>query len=372
MNARSVPFYKPEFLPEHRRATGEAIEQILASGQLMMGPYKDKFEAQFRTLTGCPHAISLNSATTGLQIALQYYGVQQREVLVPAAAFLTDASAVKFAGGEPVLVDVNEQTLALDLEDLERKRTARTKGIIWVHLTGYISPDYNAIRTFAKEHNLFLIEDASHAHGAEIDGHNAGSLGDVGVFSFYPTKVVTAGTGGMLTTADAKLASYAEEMRMFGKDAKGTIVHLGNDWFLDEIRACVGYHHALDLPRQLSRRREIAARYTAHLRSRDGFRCLDISGTHRPSWYHFCVVLDGGLPRHEICKALSEADGIATKQIYRPLHHEQVFRHLDDGTLKSTERILDRAIAFPLYVGMSDEDVDYVAERVLARVNERV
>lgn len=372
MTKRQVPFYRPEFPEAQRRAAALAIEKILGSGQLMMGPYKDKLEEQFRAIAGTSHAVSLNSATTGLQIALQHFGVKDREVLVPAGAFLTDASAVMFAGGRPVLVDINPATLALDLEDLGCKVTSNTRGIIWVHLTGLISADWRHIQEFARSRGLFLIEDASHAHGASIEGRSAGSLGDAGIFSFYPTKVVTAGTGGMLTTNDPDLARFAEEMRMFGKDSKGEIVHLGNDWFLDEIRACVGYHHALDLARQLARRRELAARYMKTLANQRGLTLFCVPASSLPSWYHFCVVLDDGLNRAELSRELAAKDGIASKPIYRPLHHEAVFKGLADPSLNKTEHILDKALALPMFAGMSDDEVDYVCERLIARVRELV
>jgi len=368
MTLRTIPFYKPEFSKEQRQLITQSIDEILESGRLMMGPWKDRFEAQFRDISGCSEAVSLNSATTALQIALEYFGAKGCDVLVPAGAFLTDVSSVVFAGGNPILVDIRADTLSFDFDDLEQKLTPRSKGIIWVHLTGQISSDHERLIAFARTHNLFVIEDAAHAHGASIDGKAAGSLGDVGVFSFYPTKIVTAGTGGMLTTCDGKLAEFARQMRMFGKDDKGEILHLGNDWFLDEIRACVGTHHTAELENQLARRRQIAGRYNDNFTSTCGFNVFNVPQGHLPAWYHYFVMLDDHVDRKLISKQLADEDGIATKPIYRPLHHEKVFCHLDDGSLKQTEQVLDRALCLPLYVGLSDDDVDYVSDRLVERI----
>lgn len=366
---RSVPFYRPYFPAEKRRRIAQGIDAVLASGQLMMGPWKDRFEGAFAKMCGTRHAVSLNSATTGLQISLQHYGAADHDVLVPAGSFVTDVSAVMMTGARPVLVDLNPDTLALDLADLERKLTPRTKGIIWVHLTGIISHEYAAIQAFARDRGLFLIEDAAHAHGAEIDGRPAGSLGDVGVFSFYPTKVVTAGTGGMLTSDDDELAAYARSMRLFGKDEQtGDIVRPGNDWFLDEIRACVGVHQVEDLDDQLARRRAIAERYTHALTNQPGLHTLPLAPGNRPAWYHYTVFVDDRVDYIALAGRLKADHGIATKRIYKPTHHETLFRHLDTGMLKATEHALDRSLCLPLFVDLTDEEVDYVAEAVIAEV----
>lgn len=366
---RTVPFYRPCFPAEKRQRITAAIDAILTSGQLMMGPWKDRFEGAFAKLCGTKHAVSLNSATTGLQISLQHYGAAEHDVLVPAGSFVTDVSAVMMTGARPVLVDMNPDTLALDLGDLERKLTPRTKGVIWVHLTGVISHEYAAIQAFARDRGLFLIEDAAHAHGAQIDGRAAGSLGDVGVFSFYPTKVVTAGTGGMLTTNDDDLAAYARSMRLFGKDEQtGDIVRPGNDWFLDEIRACVGAHHVEDLDDQLARRRAIAERYTRLLANQPGVRTLPLAPASRPAWYHYTVFVDDRIDYAALAGRLKADHGIATKRIYKPTHHETLFRYLDTGTLRATEHTMDRSLCLPLFVDLTDDEVDYVAAAVIAEM----
>jgi dTDP-4-amino-4,6-dideoxygalactose transaminase len=137
---------------------------------------------------------------------------------------------------------MNPETFSFDLEDLARKLTPNTKGVIWVHMIGIISQEYQKIVNFCRDHELFLIEDCAHAHGAEIDGKMAGTLGDAGCFSFFPTKVLTTGTGGMITTNNAELMVYAKEVRLLGRHIEtGEIVHKSNDWFMDEIRACIGY-----------------------------------------------------------------------------------------------------------------------------------
>ena len=151
--------------------------------------------------------------------------------------------------------------------------------------------------------HLFVIEDAAHAHGAKVDGRPAGSFGDASCFSFYPTKILTSGTGGILLTDDDALAKFAREMRIFGKEAEtGEIIHLGNDWFLDEIRACIAFHHAGELQMQVARRQAIAARYMAALANQPGLRLLDVPAGSEPAWYQFPIFLDDAADREALIK----------------------------------------------------------------------
>jgi dTDP-4-amino-4,6-dideoxygalactose transaminase len=289
--------------------------------------------------------------------------VRDKDVLVPAGSFITDISAVLFAGGRPILVDMNPATLSLDLGDLERKITPNTRALIWVHLTGIIAADHAAILDFARRHNLFLIEDAAHAHGAKVDGRPAGSFGDASCFSFYPTKIVSSGTGGLLLTDDDSLAKFAREMRVFGKEAAtGDIIHLGNDWFLDEVRACIAFHHSGELNSQVARRQVIAADYQKRFANQPGFRLLDVPSGSAPAWYQFPIFLDEKLDRGELVRCLKSKHHIESKGIYKPTHHEKIFRHLDDGTLKNAERTLDRSLCLPMHAGLSDDDIDAVAK----------
>jgi dTDP-4-amino-4,6-dideoxygalactose transaminase len=367
----SIPFTKPYFSAEARREILMAMDNILSSGRLMLGEYTDKLESGFATYIATANAVTTNTCTTALQICMMHYDVRGYEVLVPSAGFITDVSVVKWAGGTPVLVDTDPATLSFDLDDLKRKLTPRTKGIIWVHLTGLISPAWREIVAFAREHGLFLIEDCAHAHGASVNGNKAGALGDVGCFSFYPTKVMTTGTGGILTTNDPALAASAREIRNFGrKGGVGNVVREGNDWFLDEIRACLGYFQLRDLDSGLARRREIADLYGRRLSGLPGLRFLKIPKDHLPAWYHYTVFVHASIDYERLANALKEKHGIPTKPIYLPLHQELIFRDLDDGSLRQTEKALNRSLCLPLYVEMQDAQVECVVAALTSELGE--
>jgi dTDP-4-amino-4,6-dideoxygalactose transaminase len=276
---------------------------------------------------------------------------------------------VKWAEGSPVLVDTDPLTLSFDLADLRRKISPETKGIIWVHLTGLVSPAWREVVSIAREHNLFLIEDCAHAPGASVGGVKAGAIGDVGCFSFYPTKVMTTGTGGMITTNDAALANSARELRLFGrKDGTGRVIREGNDWFLDEIRACLGYFQLRELESCLKRRRQIASLYDKLLSGVSGIRLLQVPEDHLSAWYHYTVFVDASIDYDRLVKALKEEHGIPTKPIYPPLHHELVFLDLDSGSLRQSEQMLNRSLCLPLYVEMQDAEVEYAAMALAAEL----
>ena len=362
---RTIPFTKPYFSDVARAEILVAIDRILASGQLILGEYTVKLEAAFAAYTGCADAVTSSTCTSALQMCLEHYDVRGREVLVPAAGFITDVTVVKWAGGTPVLVDTDPATLSFDLDDLARKLTPRTKGLIWVHLTGLISPAWREIVAFARERGLFLIEDCAHAHGATVAGHKAGSLGDVGCFSFYPTKIMTTGTGGILTTSNPALARTARELRNFGKDAGvGAVVREGHDWLLDEVRACLGCFQLQELEENLAARGRIAQAYQEAFAGVAGVRCLTVPADQRPSWYHYTLFVDPPIDYDRLATGLSTRHGIPTKPIYPPLHHERIFRDLDTGTLGQSEAMLGRSLCLPLYPEMTTAQVTAVIAAV--------
>jgi perosamine synthetase len=365
----SIPFAKPYFSTSARKNIQSGIDKILSSGRLMMGEFTKNFETDFASYIGTSKAVTTNTCTTALQISLTHFDVQDAEVLVPAASFLTDISSVRWAGGTPVLVDIDPQTLSFDLEDLERKLTPKTKGIIWVHLTGVISSSWREIVALARKHDLFIIEDCAHAHGSSIEGVKAGAIGDVGCFSFYPTKVMTTGTGGMITTNDRAIEKSAKELRLFGREnGTGPVVREGNDWFMDEIRACLGFYQLQELDTALAKRRKIAESYNEKLKDIPGLKLLDIPKDTLPSWYFYSVFVGLEVDYEHLVKNLKEIYGIPTQPIYPPLHQEKIFLDFDDGSLRKTEEVLNRSLCLPLFLEIDDSQIDQVVKALRAEM----
>jgi len=209
---RTVPAARIEFRPEDRRWIAGRIEEILESGQLTLGPYGRAFEEGFAKLCGVEHAVAVNSGTAALEISLRALGVEGRDVLVPANTFFATVAAVVHAGGRPVLTDTDPETFGTAPEEIERRLTPDSVGFVVVHIGGVVTPRMPELQELARRKGLFLVEDAAHAHGSSFDGTAAGAFGAAAAFSFYPTKVMTAAEGGMITTNDARVA---EEARIY-------------------------------------------------------------------------------------------------------------------------------------------------------------
>ena len=346
------------------------LEQVLASGRLMLGPYLEQFEAAFAALVGTRHAIGVTSCTSALEIVLRYVGVEGGEVIVPTNTFLATANAVRYAGGAPVLADIHPETLALDAVNVTRALSPRTKAVILVHLAGLIPADVTAIRLLCEARRIVLIEDCAHAHGAAFAGTRAGAFGLAGCFSFYPTKVMTTGTGGMITTDDAALSDFARSVRLHGRGAgpgsgQDALERLGNDWFLDEVRSVLGLHQLRHLEETLARRRALAERYLTRLQTVPGVKPVASDARCRPSWYKFMVLVDPPASVESLQRVLLE-QGIESERLYwPPCHLQPVWRRLfggREGMFPVAEEALRRQLCLPLHPALSEGDVDDVVE----------
>jgi dTDP-4-amino-4,6-dideoxygalactose transaminase len=370
-----IPDFRPSFSERTRANILRDMEGLLTSGQLSyirstfdLVPHPDSFtgklERQWADICGVPHAAALTNCTSCLTHCLKYVDVTGHDVLVPSGAFLTDATSVIAAGGRPVLVDMNPETLSFDVADLERKLTPKTKAVMWLHLLGIISPEHAQIIDFAKRHGLFLIEDCAHAHGAEADGLRAGGIGDAGCFSFFASKVITGGTGGLITTKHDALCKYAQEMRMGGRDLKtGQWVYMQTETPpMDEIRACVAYHHSTELAEQVKTRRALVAQYHEALHAVPGVSLIRVPAGNHPAWYQFAVLLDRRVDRPKLMAAMRQSHSISTRPIYPAIHKIPPLRYLDDGTLEKTADVFDRSLCLPLFVSMTGSDIETIVK----------
>ncbi|MEP6636628.1 MAG: DegT/DnrJ/EryC1/StrS family aminotransferase [Acidobacteriota bacterium] len=206
-----IPPAKVYFPEEDRRAILLQIDEALVSGQLTLGKHVRAFEQSFAAKVGARYAVAVNSGTSALEIPLRIFDVRNKTVLVPTNTFFATPAAVIHAGGRPRFVDADPTTFAISLDGIRKRITRDTAGVIVVHIGGIVSQEMPAIREFCKERGFFLLEDAAHAHGSLLNGQSAGSFGDAASFSFYPTKVMTSGEGGMIVTNSQHV--YEEALR---------------------------------------------------------------------------------------------------------------------------------------------------------------
>ena len=368
-----IPSTRPFFSEEDIQAISGEVSSILKSGRLILGPYTQKFEENFRKYCGVKHAIAVNSCTSALEITLRYFNIKDKDVIVPTNTFIATSNSVIYSGGTPIFADFKPDTLCLDPNELNTKLTERTKGVIVVHLAGMPCPDTEKIWMFCRERGLFMIEDAAHAHGALLNGRKTGSLGNAGCFSFYPTKDMTTCTGGMITTDDDILADYAISLRHHGVAKNigvGTdlnrIVNLGNDWLMDEISALLGLYQLKALEDNVTRRNEVARKYADALAKLKGVKIFNVPGNIRHSYYKYPILLSESLNKKKVIEKMKGTFSVTLGSAYDPpCHLQPVYRRLfgfKRGMFPVAEDILDRTCCLPMYAQITDEEINYVLQ----------
>jgi len=368
---REIPPVKLYFPHEDIEQIKNDVERILRSGMLTLGEYTKRFESEWAKMVRTKYAVAVNSGTAALEIALRSIGIKEGdEILVPTNTFTATAATVIFAGGKPVLTDVNPESLCIDSENVQKYMTKRTKAVIVVHIGGLICPDIKSIREICKDHKLLLIEDAAHAHGSTIDGEYAGSLGDIGCFSFYPTKVMTTGEGGMITTNNDSFYEKAKVLRDQGKESfySNFIIELGYNWRMQEISAAIGLTQLKRLPEIIEKRSKIAKYYDKKLSKLSGIRPLRIPPNITHNYYKYVALLDSGIDREKFKQKLREKGVRLSGEVYwPPLHLQPVYQRIlktKKGDFPISEDVTNRMVCLPVYTDMTIDEAEYVIEKI--------
>jgi perosamine synthetase len=360
----NVPAARIVFSDDDRAAVLAMVDQTLRTGELTLGPFTRELEGAFRARHDAPHAVAVSSGTSALEIILRALGAEGREVVVPANTFFATAAAVLHAGGTPRFADVAPDTLALSASTVEAALGENTAGVVLVHIGGLISLEVDAIRALCERRGLFLVEDAAHAHGSSFDDRPAGSFGIASAFSFYPTKVMTTGEGGMIVTADERIRDDAHIYRDQGKAGflGGDHVRLGYAWRMSELQAAVGIVQLRRLDEFIKIRREVADQYDEVLAGIEGIAPLRPSPGAEPNYYKYIAMLDPGIDRQALKRALKEEHGVSLSgEVYAsPLHHQPVFAGLHEGALPVAEDVCRRHVCLPIHSDMTRDEAEHV------------
>ena len=371
MNKREIAPAKPYFPQEDILLIQKDIERILQSGMLTLGDYTRRFETEFAKQCHVPWALAVNSGTSALDISLRSVGLKNGgEVLIPTNTFSATAAAVIFARGKPVLTDIDAETLCISTENLHKHLNRKTKGVIAVHIGGLVCLDIKAIKELCEDHHLFLIEDSAHAHGSPLDRRPAGSFGDAGCFSFYPTKVMTTGEGGMITTSRKHILEKAAVLRDQGKEnfSSSIVVELGYNWRMDEISAAIGLVQLRRLSEFINQRRRIARYYDEELSKLDGIRPLKVPVNIESNYYKYIAFLSSNISRDDFKQKLRERGVRCSGEVYwPPLHMQPIYKRLlkvKEGDFAKAEDACRRMVCLPLYSQMTLDEAEYVIEKV--------
>jgi dTDP-4-amino-4,6-dideoxygalactose transaminase len=344
-----------------------AIDEVLESMQLTIGPNVKAFDHEFASYIGTKHSIGVGSGTDALQLAIRACGVSSGdEVITVSHTFFATVEAILYANARPILVDVDEKTMLIDPAAVGAAITPRTKAIIPVHLYGR-TVDLKPIRQLAQDRNITIIEDAAQAHGALLDdGKKAGAGGRVNCFSFYCSKNLGAyGEAGSITTNDDRLAEELRALREHGQSTRYYHPVIGYNARLDEIQAAVLRIKLRKLEEWNARRRALARMYDERLKG-SGVTPPEIpADIRRHVFYTYTIRVPGGR-RDDLRKYLGER-GIGTQIHYPvPIHLQQSAEFLGyrKGDLPITERVASEVLSLPMYAELTDEQLERVADAV--------
>lgn len=359
------------------------VVDTLRSGWIGSGPKVLRFEELFRQFIGTRYAVAVNSCTAALSLALEIVGIQPGdEVITTALTFPATVNVIEHHGAYPVFADVDRATATISPDEIEKRIGPRTKAIIPVHLAGYPC-EMDTIMKIARAHGLFVIEDAAHALEAKYRGHRTGTLGDFGAFSFYPTKSLTTGEGGMLVTNQEAWADKARIMRLHGisSDAWARYSEAGFSHYetilpgykynMTDLQAALGIHQLDRLEHNHRHRETLWELYNAGLSGIPGLTLpsqhLEEGTVHARHLYTIYVdPEEAGITRDELMVRLKEMR-VGTGVHYTAVHLHKYYREkygYKRGDLPNTEWISDRTLSLPLAAKMTTSDAEYVIEAV--------
>jgi len=350
--------------------TGKELEYVtdcLQSNWISSsGKYIAQFEEKFAQYCGSKYGVSTTSGTTALHLALASLGIGKGdEVIVPAFTMIAPVFAILYTGAKPALVDCEPETWNMDVTQIESKITPNTRAILPVHIYGHPC-DMDPILEIARKHNLYVVEDAAEAHGAEYKGRKVGGIGDIGCFSFYANKILTTGEGGMIVTNREEIEERARRLKDQAYSPEKRFLHtdLGFNYRMTNIQAAIGLAQLEKVEELVERRRENARLYRALLTGVGGIRLPIQREWAKNVYWMYCILIEGGFgrSRDELRAKLSE-HGIDTRDFFIPMHQQPALKNLGLFEAESypvSEDISRRGMYLPSGSGLKEEEIRQV------------
>ncbi|MGF9602482.1 DegT/DnrJ/EryC1/StrS family aminotransferase [Bacillus subtilis] len=374
--------FLPYSLPLIGKEEIQEVTETLESGWLSKGPKVQQFEKEFAAFVGAKHAVAVNSCTAALFLALKAKGIGPGdEVITSPLTFSSTANTIIHTGATPVFADIDENTLNIDPVKLEAAVTPRTKAVVPVHFGGQ-SCDMDAILAIAQNHGLFVLEDAAHAVYTTYKQRMIGSIGEATAFSFYATKNLATGEGGMLTTDDEELADKIRVLSLHGMSKAAWNRYSSNgSWYYEvespgykmnmfDLQAALGLNQLKRLDDMQKRREEIAGRYQTAFQQIPGLITPFVHDDGRHAWHLYVLQVDekkAGVTRSEMITALKDKYNIGTSVHFIPVHIHPYYQKqfgYKEADFPNAMNYYKRTLSLPLYPSMSDDDVDDVIEAV--------
>lgn len=354
---------------EKKSEFNTAIENVLKDGISTLGDEVKEFEKEVQKFTGAKYAIGVASGTDALVIASDILGFNEgKEVITSPFTFLASASCIARHGAKPVFVDIDKDTFEIDASNIEEKVTDKTAGILPIHLFCQMA-DMDKIMDIAKKYNLKVLEDAAEAFGMRWEGNgseyrHSGTIGDYGIFSFFPTKTLGAyGDGGMIVTNDEKLAELAKMYRVHGASKKYHYDYLGYNSRLDTIQAAILLVKIKYIEEAVKKREAVSDMYFERLKDVDGIIFPKIKGNQKPVHYVFNILAER---RDKLTEYLKSNEVQYSIYYPIPLHLQKCFSYLGykEGDFPVAERVSKEILALPIYPEITEEEVDFVCKMI--------
>lgn len=347
---KPIPITAPTIpsIPELKKR----YEDVLNSGMITNSKYVQEFESKVAKYLGVKFAIAVSSCTSGLMLLIRALELKG-EIIVPSFTFHATAHAVVWNGLKPVFVDCDPETYNIDPEKVEKAITTKTSAIIAVHIFGN-PPDIDALEKIAKKHKIRLFFDAAHGFGSRYNGKNVGGFGDAESFSLSPTKLLTAGEGGMVTTNDDTIAARVKMGRNYGDPGSYDCDFSGLSARMSEFNALLGIESLKMLKNNVKRRNTMVRLYKELLSKIPGIKFQKINARNQSSFKDFSIMIDQneyGMDRDELCEALLAENIVVKKYFYPPVHKQKAFLAYgtEDGDLQCSNQISLNSLSLPLY-----------------------
>jgi perosamine synthetase len=359
---RKIPIAKPDFGREEEAA----VKEVLESGILASGPRTKQFEKEFAGYIGVEHAVAVANGTVALDVALKALNLGPGdEVITSAFSFIASGNCILFQNAKPVFADIDPRTFNIDPSDVAEKITAKTKALIPVHMFGQPA-NMDALKEIAEDKGIALVEDAAQAHGAEYKGQKAGSIGKMGCFSFYATKNMTAGEGGMITTNNPKLAEKARLLINHGQSQKYHHDTLGYNYRITELCAAIGSVQLQKLDEFNAKRRENAQLLTQGIRRFRGLTVPYVDTDVKPVFHQYVVKVEENYPRgrDELADHLTEK-GVGVAVHYPiPIYRQPLYQKLGYGGTRcpNTEDACRKVLSLPVHPLVDKKDIKYMLD----------
>jgi len=356
-----------KFIPVSQPSIGELeieyVTDAVKSGWVSsLGSYINLFEEKFANYCGTKYAVTTSSGTTALHLALVSLGItSEDEVIIPDLTFIATGNAVMYIGAKVVTVDVDEDTLCVSPQAIEKAITPKTKAIIVVHLYGHPA-NMDEINELARRHNIFVIEDAAEAHGSEVNGKKVGSLGDMGVFSFYGNKIMTSGEGGMITTNNEEIFNkicYLRDHAM-DKDKRYWHAEVGFNYRMTNLQAALGVAQVERIDELLANKRKIFGWYQEELGNVSGLKLNYEATWAKNVYWTICLEIDGFVEseRDDFMLKL-KAKNIDSRPYFFPVSDMPMYKNADTPIV---HKIYQRGLILPSYYDLKNEQVSYICE----------